>query len=130
MNNILRIKEIRILRKLTLDELAEKSGISKRMISAYEANENDITLKKLQNIATALDVGIDDLIKKESKDSKNGGKYFIEANILEDVANRMDYGENDPSALKLKIMQLETEVKVLSAVNDKLIQQLGSKSDS
>lgn len=55
---MLKIKKVRNEQKMTLDELALKSGVSKRMISSYEANENDITLKKLQNIAEALKVNI------------------------------------------------------------------------
>jgi transcriptional regulator with XRE-family HTH domain len=51
---MLKIKEIRTKKAMTLDQLAEKSGVSKRMISAYEAEENDITLKKLQNIASGV----------------------------------------------------------------------------
>ena len=50
---------------MTILDLAKKSGVSKRMISAYEAGENDITFKKLQNIAEALGVWVIDLIIDE-----------------------------------------------------------------
>lgn len=59
---MLKIKQIRNKKGLTLDELASKSGISKRMISGYEAGTSDITLKKLQDIATALEVGLNELV--------------------------------------------------------------------
>ena len=60
---MLKIKHIRTQKNITLDDLAASTGISKRMISAYEANDNDITLNKLQNIARALNVSITDLIE-------------------------------------------------------------------
>lgn len=63
---MLRIKKIRVEKNCTINDLSVKTGISKRMISAYEANENDITLQKLQNIASALSVNILDLIEEES----------------------------------------------------------------
>lgn len=49
-------------KKLTLNDMAVKTGISKRMISAYESGESDITLSKLQKIATVLEVNIYDII--------------------------------------------------------------------
>ena len=64
---MLHIKELRKAKKMTIDELSEKSGVSKRMISAYEAGENDITLSKLRYIATAMGVDIIQLISGESK---------------------------------------------------------------
>lgn len=63
---MLKIKEIRELRNMTQQELATKTGISKRMISAYEANDNDITMSKLQNIATILEVSLLDLISDDN----------------------------------------------------------------
>ncbi len=63
---MLKLKEIRTQKNITLDQLARESGVSKRMISAYEAEENDITLSKLQNIARALEVQISELIGDET----------------------------------------------------------------
>lgn len=54
----LKIKELRSVKKITQKQLSDKSGISKRMISAYEADENDIPLSKLRNIASSLGVSI------------------------------------------------------------------------
>jgi len=68
---MLRIKEIRKIKGLTINQLAEATGISKRMISAYEANDNDISLAKLQRIAGALNVSIIDLIIDENSVSIN-----------------------------------------------------------
>jgi len=59
---MLKLKDLRNEKGTTLDQLAASSGVSKRMISAYEAGENDITLSKLQNIANALGVSVSQLI--------------------------------------------------------------------
>lgn len=59
------LKRLRNLKGLTLDELQLQTGISKRMLSGYEAGENDITLKKLQNIAMVLKVEVSELIQEK-----------------------------------------------------------------
>lgn len=68
---MLKIKELRNDKGITLDQLAALSGVSKRMISAYEAEENDITLSKLQNIAKALSVTVAELIGETVIDLTN-----------------------------------------------------------
>lgn len=69
---MLKIKEIREMKKLTQDELSEISGIKKRSLVDYENGKQDISLGKLQNIATALDVGIYDLLGMPSLNSNEG----------------------------------------------------------
>lgn len=63
------IKEIREKKNITQDELSKLSGISKRMIAGYEAGENDITFNKMQKIASALKVGIDEIFIDPNKKS-------------------------------------------------------------
>lgn len=55
---MLRLKEIRNQKRMTLDELSEKSGVSKRMISLYEANTSDITYTKMKQLSDALGVHV------------------------------------------------------------------------
>lgn len=68
---LLKIKEVRKRNKMTIEELSVKSGVSQRAISGYEANENDITLGKLQNIADALNVSIFELMDSDVKNVVN-----------------------------------------------------------
>ena len=63
---ILKIKELRNKKKLTQDEVSEKSGIKKRTYIDYESGKTDVPLSKLQNIAIALGVTIYDLINNEN----------------------------------------------------------------
>ncbi|HMI08105.1 MAG TPA: helix-turn-helix transcriptional regulator [Flavobacterium sp.] len=61
----MKIKEIRKLKKLSQETLAEKTGLSVRAIIDYEKPNSDITIKKLQLIADVLDVSFFDLLKTE-----------------------------------------------------------------
>lgn len=56
------IKEVRERMKLTQDEVSTLSGIKKRTYVDYENCKADIPLSKLQNIATALNVELFELL--------------------------------------------------------------------
>lgn len=62
-----KIKELREKKKMTQEELAEKSGVSRVTISGLENGTNRATTTKtLQNIARALDVSIDQIFFSET----------------------------------------------------------------
>lgn len=55
MNNVgKKIKKARIKQGLTLDDLANITGISKSSLVRYETNKTDLTIKNLEIIADAL----------------------------------------------------------------------------
>ena len=57
-----RIKEVREAKKMTQEELAEKSGVSRGTISALEnVSVRTTTTKTLVNIARALEVSVDQI---------------------------------------------------------------------
>ena len=57
-----RIKEVREAKKMTQEELAEKSGVSRGTISALENGAvRTTTTKTLVNIARALEVSVDQI---------------------------------------------------------------------
>lgn len=61
-----RIREIRVLRKLTQEELAELSGVSRVTISQLESGDGkNTTSKTLLKLADALDVPVDTLFSAE-----------------------------------------------------------------
>jgi len=99
----LRLRELRIKKGFTLEDLAIKSGISKRMISAYEANENDITLTKLQNIAISLNVSISELIA-ENNDFSNLYEKILELN--ERIIELKSHLEDKEKYIRLLEIQL------------------------
>lgn len=61
-----KIKNLREERGLTQVELANLSGISRASIQLYEADKVEIPVKKLSDIATALEVDTDFFIKNKS----------------------------------------------------------------
>ena len=63
------LKEIRESRGMSQQDLADKSGISKRMIQAYEQGYRDINGAKLSTLLTfanALNYPIDQIVTDES----------------------------------------------------------------
>jgi transcriptional regulator with XRE-family HTH domain len=62
-----RIREVREAMKLTQEELAEKSGVSRGTIVALESGEEKTTTTKtLVKLATALETTVDQLFFSES----------------------------------------------------------------
>ena len=63
------LKEIRESRGMSQQDLAEKSGISKRMVQAYEQGYRDINGAKLSTLlkfANVLNCPIDQIVTDES----------------------------------------------------------------
>jgi len=58
-----RIKELRLKRGLTQDEFADKSGLHRAQIGAFENGRMNITLASLHLIAQTLGIKIIDLFK-------------------------------------------------------------------
>ena len=57
-----RVREARSARGLTLDQLAERSGVSRRMIVNVEAGRSSASITTLLRLATALSVALADLV--------------------------------------------------------------------
>lgn len=57
-----KIKEIREKKKMTQKELAEKSGVSRAMISFLEKKGQNATVEILQKIANALGCSVKSLL--------------------------------------------------------------------
>lgn len=65
---IIALKAIREASGLSVDELAEKSGLSKMKIWNYESGRNQPDPEALCSLADALDVSLDMLIRGKEKD--------------------------------------------------------------
>lgn len=62
---MLNFKNLRLSKKMSQKEFADKIGVSTRALSNYENGNLDITLKKMQEIACVLEVGLYDLLTIE-----------------------------------------------------------------
>ena len=85
-----RIKEIRKLRGLTQEQLAEQSGLSWNFIAKIETDNTTISLQTLVSIANILDVSIDYLLLNDTTMREQGERtstdIFIE-NMLKDLTD-------------------------------------------
>ena len=61
-----KIRDIRLQKGMTQQELADKLGVNQCTVSDYETGQLDLTLPKLVRIADALGVTIYDLIGQET----------------------------------------------------------------
>ena len=60
-----RLQAIRKSQKLSLDELSKRAGVSKSMLSEVERNQANPTVGVLWRLATALGIGLTDLLHSE-----------------------------------------------------------------
>lgn len=97
------------------DELALKTGLSKRMIIDYEKEIKDIPLKKLQLIANAFEVSIYDLIDVDVVKQYSKEKETI--NLVNEESSEYNIMAPLNEAQKKTIAILEREVQDLR--NDK-----------
>lgn len=58
-----RLKEIRIAKKLTVQEVAYRCNIERSNLSRIEAGKTNITLKTLCLICNALEIQLSDVLK-------------------------------------------------------------------
>jgi len=57
------IKRIRLRRKMTQGDICRKLNMDRSYMSAIEGGKKNITIVKLEELANALDVSVDELLK-------------------------------------------------------------------
>lgn len=62
-----RIRELRILRNLTLEELADRCELTKGFLSQLENDVNTPSIQTLQDITEVLGISMSDFFKEEKK---------------------------------------------------------------
>lgn len=102
---MLKIKDLRVKKNMSQEEISEKTGISKRMIFDYENEKIDVPVKKLLLIANALEVPFWDLIELQDEE--------IESVISEPPA---DYKKTDDKDKLIRVL----EVSLNEALKDKI----------
>lgn len=74
--------QLRKLRKMTQEDIAEKVGVSRQAVAKWEAGETTPDLEKAQLLAGALGVSLDDLTNHEPEENMGlsappKGKYLF-----------------------------------------------------
>jgi transcriptional regulator with XRE-family HTH domain len=67
--NVERLKALRQLRALSQEELSERSGVGRATISRIERGETGAQGRTLRRLASALGVGVEELVKVEISDA-------------------------------------------------------------
>jgi len=57
------IKRIRLRRKMTQGDICRKLNMDRSYMSAIEGGKKNVTIAKLEKLANALDVSVDQLLK-------------------------------------------------------------------
>jgi len=116
---------------MTLDELVEKSGISKRQICAYEANQSDITLGKMLLLANALEVNILELTVEYFSQYEQKTPITIPNSLSEQLLEKENEIQRQKELISIYLIQiqlleknyhLDQDNKYLSEDYNKLLQ--------
>ena len=58
-----RIKELRLLKNISQEELGELAGLHRTYIGMIERGERNITLKNIEKIAKAFDMNVEEIFR-------------------------------------------------------------------
>lgn len=116
-----KLKQLRIAKSLTQEELAEKLNVSRQAITKWESKEGIPDIENLKQLSILFNTTIDDLIKEE-KEIIIKGKYSIEEDLEIDHTKHFDIKISKIQELnikpnneeKVKIQLLSDEEKELS----------------
>jgi transcriptional regulator with XRE-family HTH domain len=100
------IKTIRKEQQMTLDVLAEKSGVSKAMLSQIESQKVNPTVATVWKIARGLDVELDGLLKGESAPAR---KFEVTES---DRITVLDTAENGPHIQVLSPIEMAEDLEI------------------
>ena len=91
-----RIKQVRKMKALSQNALAEKAGLTPNFIAKIEGNNTSISLKTLVSIANALEISIDYLFLNDTNMLKQGKKTSTDLFIDNMLQN---FSESDKELL-------------------------------
>jgi transcriptional regulator with XRE-family HTH domain len=85
-----RIREIREAKRLTQDQLAEKTGISKGFLSDVENGKRNVSSEYLLRIANALNASVDYLLRGTTESPAGNREPIVIPPELSAAAERLD----------------------------------------
>ncbi|MBX9850661.1 MAG: helix-turn-helix transcriptional regulator [Cytophagaceae bacterium] len=121
-----KIRKLRELKNLKQEDMADKLGISVTAYGKMERDETDISMERLDQIAKALDLSVQDILAFDEKvlfnflstASQCGYNYSINNYGIND--NERKLYEDNINLLKDKILSLEKALESLNQENEKL----------
>ncbi|WP_302794920.1 helix-turn-helix domain-containing protein [Cloacibacillus evryensis] len=120
-----KIRELRLLKKMTQEQLAEAADLSAGYISALENGKKSPSLKRLEKIAGILGVTSASLFDEEREPPEQcpfmkDGRWRAPAPELDDVSKEIcALLRGVPLETKIKILDYEKDMKRLSDLTSK-----------
>lgn len=87
------IRELRKNKKMTIDELAEKSSLSGKYLQGVEVGNRNISIKNLNKICKALETSPDTLLNMRPHNLKNSEEkiFAISEKLKKFEENKLDF---------------------------------------
>ena len=86
------IKLFREQKSITQAELAEKLSVTRQAVSNWENGKTEPDIDTLQNIASVLDVSVEELIYGRKREVKMIKKVYHNYNTTENVTKGLSFG--------------------------------------
>jgi transcriptional regulator with XRE-family HTH domain len=102
-----KIRHIRKLKGFTQNYLATELGVSQRAYSKIELNETKLNWKKMNQIASILNVSVWELLDTNIEDNPNENIAEKNVNLLQKLLNQY---EDRIEALKNEVTQLKSQL--------------------
>ncbi|MPM61108.1 hypothetical protein SDC9_107962 [bioreactor metagenome] len=125
-----KIRELRLLKKMTQEQLAEAADLSVGYISALENGKKSPSLKRLEKIAYVLGVTSASLFDEDGEPPAQcpfmkGGKWCEPTPMLDDISKEVCALMRDvPLEAKIKILNYAKDMKQLSELPPKRGRQI------
>lgn len=92
-----RIRNLRRLRDLTQEELAEKASLSGKYLGEIERGVANATIDTIENLAEALEVELPDLFEISHEDDRR--------RILKEISNLLDKADDNSVKLVFRVIK-------------------------
>ena len=119
------IRYLRRLHGLTQEEFANKIGIKRPSLGAYEESRATPSLMNLQIIAKAFDISVDDLISLDIRLIKEKASIHTEEDVFE--PNRTDSLAEISERISEKFLEKEAQKQAQEIINKNLAKDLEEK---
>jgi transcriptional regulator with XRE-family HTH domain len=116
-----RVQEVRLQRGWTLEELAEKAGLSTSQVSKVENGKRGWSVTSLESLAKALGVDVSELFHAADEDGEN-------AVVLRRIDNTVSRMAEDIDEIKGRLSELDSRVTNLDKRLDGMQKRLDNIS--
>ena len=108
LNFCLKLKTLREIRNLSMEQMANRLQLSKRMYYKIEREENDITLRRFVEICDVLDLSLLEFLSFDRK------KLFTKSKTCQELERELQLTQQMMEDKEKIINQLQSEINRLS----------------